>query len=143
MVHALEQIHDLLKPEGYLVDIHPNGELVEFLLPLEEGEQFIGHMQETDDYIEYHQANDALESAVTAGLFQVVETAEFEFLTHADSFDELKTFLDENWSDAVVTDDVMANARRLERKHGKRKTLLRERVRIGLLKSTRNDSSQP
>ena len=51
MVHALEQIHNLLEPGGYLIDIHPNGELVEFSLPLEEGEQFIGHMQETDDYI--------------------------------------------------------------------------------------------
>jgi hypothetical protein len=134
MVHALEQIHDLLKPGGYLINIQPNGELVEFILPLEEGEIFIGHMQETDDYIEYHQANDALESVVAAGLFQVVESGEFEFLTHADSFDELKTHLEENWSDAVITDDVIANVRRVEKEHGKRKTLLRERVRIGLLK---------
>ena len=143
MVHALEQIHDLLVPGGYLIDIHPNGELVEFILPLEKGEQFIGYMQETDDYIEYHQANDALEEVIAAGLFQGVESAQFEFLTHADSFGELKTFLDENWSDAVVTDDVMANAKRLEEEHGKCKTLLREQVRIGLLKSTGNDPSWP
>ncbi len=134
MVHALEQVHDLLAPGGYLIDIHPNGELVEFILPLEEGEQFIGHMQETDDYIEYHQANDALEFVIAAGLFQVVEAGEFTFLTHADSFDELKNHLDENWSDAVVTDEVIANARRLEKEHGKRRTLLREQVKVGLLK---------
>jgi len=142
MVHALEQIYDLLKPfdnaqdgpGGYLIDIHPNGELVEFILPLDEGEQFIGHMQESDDYIEYHQANDALEAVVAAGLFQVVKSGEFEFLTHADSFDELKTFLDENWSDSVITDDVIASARRLEKEYGKRKVLLREQTRIGLLK---------
>ena len=143
MVHALEQIHKLLKPfdkaqdgpGGYLIDIHPNGELVEFILPLEDGEQFIGYMQETDDYIEYHQANDALESSVSAGLFQVMKSGEFEFLTHADSFNELKTYLEDNWSDSVITDDVIASARRLEEKHGKRKTLLREQVKIGLLKT--------
>ena len=133
MVHALEQVNDLLEPGGYLIDIHPNGELVEFILPLEEGKQFIGHMQETDDYIEYYQANDALEAVVAAGLFQEVKSREFEFLTHADSFDELKTFLDENWSDSVITDEVIANARRLEKEHGKHKVLLREQVKINLL----------
>ena len=134
MVHALEQIHNLLEREGYLIDIHPNGELVEFILPLEDGEQFIGYMQETDDYIEYHQADDALEAMVTEGLFQIVKSGEFEFFTHAISFDELKTFLAENWSDSIVTDDVIASARMLEKKHGKRKVLLREQVKIGLLK---------
>ena len=134
MVHALEQIHTLLKSGGYLIDIHPNGELVEFILPLEEGEQLIGHMQETDDYIEYRQANDALEATVVAGLFQAVKSGEFAFLTHAESFDELKTFLNENWSDSVITEDVIASAKRLEKEFGKRKTLLREQVRIGLLK---------
>jgi len=134
MVHALEQIHNLLEREGYLIDIHPNGEMVEFILPLEDGEQFIGYMQETDDYIEYYQANDALEAMVTEGLFQIVKSGEFEFFTHANSFDELKTFLDENWSDSIVTDDVIASARMLEKKHGKRKVFLREQVKIGLLK---------
>jgi hypothetical protein len=135
MVHALEQIHNLLKPDGYLIDIHPNGEPVEFILPLEDGEHFIGHMQETDDYIEYFQASDALETVIAAGLFQVVETGEFEFLNHADSFDELKNHLDENWSDAVITDEVIASARRLDREHGVCKVFARERVKIGLLKS--------
>jgi hypothetical protein len=134
MVHALEKIHNLLEREGYLIDIHPNGELVEFILPLEDGEQFIGYMQETDDYIEYHQADDALEAMVTDGLFQIVKSGEFEFFTHANSFDELKTFLDENWSDSIVTDDVIASASMLEKKHGKRKVFLREQVKIGLLK---------
>ena len=134
MVHALEQIHDLLKPDGHLIDIHPNGEPVEFILPLEDGQQFIGYMQETDDYIEYHQSNEAIETVVDHGLFQVEKAGEFEFFTHADSFDELKTFLDENWSDAVITDEVIANARKLEREHGKRKVFAREQVRIGLLK---------
>ena len=134
MVHALEQIHDLLKPNGLLINIQPNGEKVEFILPLDKRDHFIGYMEETDNYIEYHQANDAIESVISAGLFQVVVSGEFEFLTHADSFDELKTFLDENWSDAVVTDDMIESARLLENEHGKRNVLLREQVKISLLK---------
>ena len=138
MVHALEQIHNLLTPNGILIDIHPSGELVEFLLLLEEGEQFIGHMQETDDYIEYRQADEAIESVISRGLFQVEEMGGFEFLTHADSFDELKTFLDENWSDAVVPDEVIASAKAYENEQGECKTILREKARFRLLKKKLN-----
>jgi len=133
MVHALEQIHELLKPTGHLIDIHPNGEPVKFIYPLEGQEHLIGYIQEMDDYIEYRQADEAIETVVSKGLFQVVKMGEFEFRTHADSFDELKAFLEENWNDAVITDDVIANAKRLEREYGKRKVFLREQTRIGLL----------
>ena len=92
MVHALEQIHSVLKPfdeaqdrpGGHLIDIHPNGELVEFILPLDEGEKFIGHMRETDDYIEYRQADEAVNTVVSNGLFQVERTGKFEFRTYAE-----------------------------------------------------------
>jgi len=135
MVHALEQIHDLLKPEGHLIDIHPNGELVEFHYMLNQKEHFLGYMQETDDYIEYRQADEALETALSKGLFRLDTAGEFEFRTYADSFDEMQTFLNENWSDAVVTDEVIAEAMWLEKEYGEFRTFLREQVVIGLLKT--------
>ena len=134
MVYALAQIHNLLKADGYLIDIHPNGELVEFFFALEGREQFIGYMQESDGYVEYRQADEAIEAVLNRGLFQVEKMGEFEFRTYADSFDEMQAFLDKNWSDAVITDEVIANARKLKREHGKRKVFAREQVRIGLLK---------
>lgn len=134
MVHALEQIHALLEAGGYLIDIHPRGELVKFIR-LQEGQaQFIGHMQETDDYIEYRQADEALETVVSKGLFQVEKKREFIFNTYADSFDNLRIFLDENWSDAVVPEDVIAAARRLDEEHGERTVLLHEKTGIMVLK---------
>ena len=96
MVHALEQIHDLLKPGGHLIDIHPNGEKVEFYAVIDQDEQFIGHMLESDDYIEYFQAREAIETVIERGLFKVGKMMEFEFRTYTDSFDEMKIFLDEN-----------------------------------------------
>ena len=134
MVHALEKIHSLLKPGGHLIDIHPNGEPVEFIYLTGGQEHFIGYMQETDDYIEYRQADEALETVATKGLFQAEKTGEFEFRTYADSFDELKSFLDENWSDAVITEAVIASARKLEEEYGIRKVFLREKTKIELLK---------
>ena len=135
MVHALEQIHSLLKPGGHLIDIHPNGELVEFHYALGEDEHFLGYMQETDDYIEYRQANEALKIAINKGLFRPVTGDEFEFLTHAGSFSEMQKFLNENWSDALITEDVIARAMALEKEHGEFKTILREQVVMGLFKA--------
>lgn len=134
-MHALEQIHELLNPGGHLINIQPNGELVEFILPLEEGEQFIGYMLESDDYIEYRQSAEALESVIAADLFQELKSNQFEFLTHANSFNELKKHLEENWSDAVITDEVITNARKLEAKFGAYKPVLREQVSIRLLQN--------
>ena len=132
MVHALEQIYELLKPGGYLIDIHPNGEKVEFYALIDQDEQFIGHMLESDDYIEYFQASEAIETVIERGLFKVEKMMEFEFRNHTDTFDEMKTFLDENWSDAIVTNEVIAKAMALETEHGEFKTILREQVAIGL-----------
>jgi len=134
MVHALEQIHALLILGGYLIDIHPNSEPVEFMRFLKGSNCLFGHLQETDDYIEYRQADEALATAVSKGLFQIEKRGEFEFNTYAESFDSLKAFLDENWSDAVIPDEVIAEARKLDEKHGKRTVFLREKTKITVLK---------
>ncbi len=133
MVHALQEIRDLLKPNGVLIDIRPNGELVEFIRPHGDGELFIGHLQETDNYIEYRQAEAAVQEVVAEGLFHFQKRGEFTFQVHADSFSALKSFLDENWSDALITEDVIAEAKRLDIAFGEGKALLREKVRISLL----------
>jgi len=133
MVHALEQIHNLLEPDGYLIDIRPNGEKSEFIYRLEEGDQFIGFYEETDDYIEYRQAAEAIQAVVAEGLFKIIKTDEFEFFDHADTFDEVYAFVTESWSDALVTQETIARARELETQHNIREVLLREHVHIRLL----------
>ena len=134
MVHALEQVYELLKNGGHLIDIHPSEEKVAFIYPMDDGEYFIGHMEETDDYIEYRQADEALQAVLARGLFQVENVAEFTFHTHAESFDELKAYLDENWSDAVITEDVITRAHEFQKKFGKRKVILREKAKMGVLR---------
>jgi hypothetical protein len=134
MVHALQQIRTLLKRVGYLIDIRPNGELIEFIRPLGNREHFIGYLYETDDYIEYRQAHAAIQQVLEAGVFQVEKVGQFEFRTHAESFTELKTFLDETWSDSLITEGVIAEANRLDDEMGVGPVLLHEQVHIGLLK---------
>ncbi|MBT3315715.1 MAG: hypothetical protein HN390_13985 [Anaerolineae bacterium] len=133
MVHALQEIRDLLKPDGFLIDIRPNGEMVEFIRPHGSEELFIGHLQETDDYIEYRQAEAAVQEVVADGIFRIKKADEFIFQIHADSFAELKSFLDKSWSDSLITEEVIAEARRLDDAHDVGKVILREQVYIKLL----------
>ena len=135
MVHALQEIRNLLKSDGALIDIRPNGELNKFIRPYQdgEGEHFIGYMHEADDYIEYRQAEAAVQEVVAAGLFQVEQAGEFEFRIHADSFAELRAYLNETWSDAIITEEVIVEAKRLDNEYGVGKVFLREQVYIFLL----------
>jgi len=133
MVHALKEIRQLLRPNGALIDIRPNGELNEFIRPLGDDEHLIGYLHETDDYIEYMQAEAAVREVVAAGLFQIKKAGEFTFQVHADSFDELKIFIDENWSDSLIEGDVIAEAKQLDNEYGVGKVLLRGQTRIVLL----------
>ncbi len=106
MVHALEKIHQLLQPNGRLLDIHPFGQPPPIEVRLD-GEVFqAGWLQESDEYVEYEQANQAVAGVVKQGLFVVEERSRFAFETHASSLAELQAFLAENWKDAIVEEQV-------------------------------------
>jgi hypothetical protein len=94
MVHALEQVHRLLKPGGVLVDIHPVAEAP--LVEVHQGETvlfaepFPGFSAE-----DYQRAQDALASAVKRGLFARERGGQFDFLVYASSFPELRDYVEE------------------------------------------------
>ncbi len=93
MVHALEEIHRLLRPGGNLIDIHPvlksplvevyQGSRVLFVEP------YPGYDYEED----LRQAEDALAQIVQRRLFVVERNGEFDFVTYGSSVAELRDFL--------------------------------------------------
>ncbi len=93
-MHALEIIHTLLEPDGYLIDIHPNGQPPPIEACIADQLHLLGYLQETDDFIEYGQASAALDEVIQRGLFVVERQSSFKFITRAGSVDELHTFLD-------------------------------------------------
>ena len=107
MVHALETIHDLLKSGGILLDIHPTNEPATIELRLREQIIPAGWINESDDYVEYEWADEAVNAAVNDGLFTQERCGIFEFVWHADSMTELRAYLAEEWKDASI-DDVTA-----------------------------------
>jgi len=93
MVHALEEIQRLLKPDGCLIDIHPFPE--ERLIGAYQG----GRVLFTEsvpvpahDYKVISQAEDALAQVVQRGLFVVERNSEFNLPIYGSSVTELRDF---------------------------------------------------
>ena len=131
MGHALEIIHQLLAPDGLLIDIHPTSEPP----PIEvcsAGQEFpAGWLQELDDFIEYRQADQAMQQAVEQHWFAIEEADEFLFSIHADGLKELTAHLAAEWKDAVITAETATMIDSLYREHpGEKEIIITERIHI-------------
>ncbi len=104
MVHALETIHELLGPDGILLDIHPTNEPATIVVRLAEQLIPAGWVHESDDYVEYEWADEALQHVVGDERFALAQAGTFQFVWHADSMSELRAYLAEEWEDAIVDD---------------------------------------
>lgn len=124
MVHALEVIHNLLKPDGFLLDIRPSGEPPPLEVSLGENYYLAGWLNEEDDYIEYLQADEALQTVVERGLFVVEKKGTFTFNTYAGSLEELREYLQKDWEDAILEDQVAGRVEDLWRSPLKDKELI-------------------
>ena len=113
MVHALEIIRRLLRPHGKLIDIHPVGEPSPVEVRVGGQTTLVGRLTETDDFVEYGQADAALAQAVQRRLFVLEREATFPFITHADSMSELREYLAKEWKDAILDDQTARKAQEL------------------------------
>jgi hypothetical protein len=111
MVHALETVHSLIKPGGLLIDIHPGPDKAWVEVRVNGKDYFLDVVEETDNYIEYRQANEALAEIVKRGPFSVEEPGKFIFIIHADSMNQMREFLSANWKDAILNDTLDGKAR--------------------------------
>lgn len=92
MVHALENIHRLLKQAGHLIDIRPFAEAP--LIEIHQGGKivFSEPLPAYDIEVIQH-AERALTKVIQRGLFSVERVTEFTFRTYASSVAELRDFL--------------------------------------------------
>jgi len=137
MVHALEITRDLLKAEGLLIDIHPTGKppLIEVHVGREV--QPAGYLEETDDFVEYFEAQDALTNVTGRGLFELEHEGLFTFMLHAPTIMALADHLETEWSDAVLREETIERATALMGEPGEGKEIvLRESVRIARFRSS-------
>src|SRR5438034_1044458 len=92
MVHALEEIHRIVRPDGVLIEIHPVPEAP--AIEIRSGGDLA--FRESDPSYDYE--DDLLHAERTAremvrrGRFSLDATRDFDFATHASSIDELREY---------------------------------------------------
>jgi len=94
MVHALDEIHRLLKPAGNLVDLHPVAEAP--LIEVYQGGRVLFAQPYPEYTVEdYLHADDALVQAVQRRKFVIERSGQFDYLVYGSSVDELLDYIDE------------------------------------------------
>ncbi len=96
MVHALEEIHRLLKPAGTLIDIHPMSESSPVEIHQGGKIDVVGRLSVRQWCIDFQQADNALSEIAQRALFVVERDAVFDSLTHYASAAEMRTSLKES-----------------------------------------------
>lgn len=146
MVHAIEEIHRLLKPNGFLIDIHPVAEHSSIEIHRNGEIELAGHLEVRQWSFDYEQADNALMEIVQRGMFIVEQKDIFYTLTYYDSVEEMNTSLKESIhkyarnpnsvdGDLPQTDVLTARAGELLRAAGSgAKLVLRERNHIARLR---------
>lgn len=96
MVHALEEIHRLVKPSGILIDIHPVAESSPIEIHQGGKIDLAGNLFVRQWCTDYEQADSALTEITQRGLFVIERESVFDSLTHYDSVEEMRTALKES-----------------------------------------------
>ena len=91
MVHALEEIHRLLKPAGVLIDIHPVAEASPIEVHQGGKIDLAGNLSVRQWCTDYEQADIALAEVAQRGLFAVERAGVFDSLSYYDTVAEMRT----------------------------------------------------
>jgi SAM-dependent methyltransferase len=91
MVHALEEIHRLLKPACTLIEIHPSVDPPPFVEVMSNGRLSFAEGDPVFDYEDdLRQADAAVAAVLDRGVFVLDDRRGFELRTHAASVKELR-----------------------------------------------------
>jgi hypothetical protein len=113
MVHALEEIRRLLKPQGILIDMHPDP--THYAVKVFHNGRVLFDEPKPENFSEdVAQAEAALAQVVERRLFVLEQSAECDFLTYGSSVAELRAYWDEANAYEGTEDDPVKVAREEE-----------------------------
>ena len=93
MVHALEEIHRVLKPSGRLIDIHPAAISPRIDIKDNEKINVAGYLYVHQWFIDFQYADNALTEIIERGLFITEQEDIFDVPIHYASVAEIQTAL--------------------------------------------------
>lgn len=115
MVHALGEIHRILKPNGILIDLRPVEENWSVEVVSSAGWQAAGRLNDmpiglADDEAAFK----AMKEAESLGWFSRDKDGDFAFFYYWDSPSDMKKYIDEEWADfEKMDDDLLQKVRSL------------------------------
>lgn len=147
MVHALEEIHRLLRPEGGLVDIHPFPE-PSLVKVIQRDQILFAEPKRETDHEGVMQADRAVAEVLERKLFVAEGKADFDFFSYGSSVSELREFWD-RYNAYETEPKEEAQLAYEDKAYGRAEQVLRdssddaeaaihERVRIARLKPVRS-----
>lgn len=92
MVHALQEIHRVLRSGGTLIDLRPAIQNRTIELELAYARLHIGEIDSSATAADHQAAGAALRGAVKRGLFQSEHDADFQLVIDMDSVDDLRAY---------------------------------------------------
>ena len=113
-MHALEKIHELLKPVGRLINIQPSGKHRPLQIHSNDKVKQAGLIRHQLDYEFHKKALAALDQVVDDGLFVFERIDSFPFLYHAETLDIMQEWIAENWLNSTLDEETIRRAVELE-----------------------------
>lgn len=133
-MHVLRQIHKALRPDGVLVDVHPQPEHPRVEVVRAEGSVRVGTIDWTEDNREIRAARRRLSAVQRQGLFRLERRRMFDLRAYHDSVDAWLEYRRERGATSPIASGTVGAARR-ELRSGSGRLVVIERVRASALRS--------
>jgi len=106
MVHALNEIQRVLAPNGSLIDLRPMMSNWAIEVASMREVQEVGRVSDLPEGLEDdHAANESMAKAEAQKQFVREQEEFFPFFYYWDSPNEMKEYMDEDWSDIITIDE--------------------------------------
>lgn len=106
MVHALHDIHRILKSHGTLIDLRPDASNSSVVLDLASVTLHVGEVDSSRTYDEKWAADKAMQHVVDDGLFILDHQTTFHIVDDLDTVDDLRAYR-ESFNRSVLADHVI------------------------------------
>lgn len=132
-MHVLRQLHKTLRPDGVLLDIHPQPEDPRVVVVRAGRSIPIGALESAEDNAEIRQARKLLASVQRAGLFRTERRSIFTFRKYHDTVDAWLEHRRDRNATSIIPTEVLRAAKREMRAEGTALVVV-DRVRASALR---------
>ncbi len=140
MVHALQQTHRILHPNGLLINVHdlPTPHVIE--VHSSETVNKVGWLMDREDFENERSAFNALAQVVADRYFILEDERDFGYNIYVDDLNELQEWLAEWWATAILPDRIIQRIEELIRYAGQSaRIVLALQARMTKLRAARQE----